>query len=46
MNVYKELCSIHKPGGMGISEQTLSGCVKLAEQRVKASTEWMRNMVK
>ena len=31
---------------LGISEQTLSGCVKLAEQRVKASTEWMRNMVK
>jgi exosome complex component RRP45 len=46
MNVYKEICNIHKPGGMSISEETLSGCVKLAEQRIKETTEWMRTMVK
>lgn len=30
MNVYKELCCIHKPGGMGISQDILTGCLKLA----------------
>jgi len=28
MNIYKELCSIHKPGGLGISETSLNNCVK------------------
>lgn len=44
MNVYKELCSIHKPGGLGISEATLSGCVKVAEQRVKEANAWLRSV--
>ena len=44
MNVYKELCGVHKPGGKGVDEQTLSGCVRNVEQRVKGVTEWMRNV--
>ena len=30
LNIYKEICSIHKPGGLSITQETLSGCLKLA----------------
>ena len=46
LNIYKEICSIHKPGGLSITQETLSGCLKLAEKKVKESTEWMREAVK
>lgn len=29
MNVYNELCSVHKPGGKGITENVLSGIIKV-----------------
>lgn len=35
MNIYKELCSIHKPGGKGITEAILSGAIRVCENRIK-----------
>ncbi len=46
MNVYKEICSIHKPGGMGLDQETVSGTIKILEERVKEKTDWIRNAVK
>lgn len=42
MNIYKELCSIHKPGGLGISETSLNNCVKTVEQLIQKKNHWLR----
>lgn len=42
MNVYKEICSIHKPGGMGLDQETISGVIKILEEKVKDKTERVR----
>lgn len=46
MNIYKEICSIHKPGGAGISESALSNCVKVVELLVQQMNSWMRETLK
>lgn len=46
MNVYKEICAIHKPGGMGLDEETISGAIKIVEEKVKLKTEQIRAIVK
>jgi hypothetical protein len=46
MNIYKELCSIHKPGGSGISESSLSSCVKVVEILVQKMNIWIRETLK
>lgn len=46
MNIYKELCSIHKPGGLGISEESLNNCVKTVEQLIQKKNNWLREIVK
>jgi hypothetical protein len=46
MNIYKEICSIHKPGGMGLDQDTISGTVRILEEKVKEKTEKMREIVK
>ena len=46
MNVYKEICSIHKPGGMGLDQETISGTLRILEEKVKEKTEKMRELVK
>lgn len=45
MNVYGELCSIHKPGGRGISETVLSGIIKVCEKEIRAATTQLRQKV-
>lgn len=35
MNVYNELCFIHKPGGKGITENIMSGMIKICEKQIR-----------
>lgn len=46
MNVYREVCSIHKPGGAGLSEEALAGCLRVAETAVQKMNGWMRETAK
>lgn len=45
MNVYKDVCSIHKPGGMPIEQSTLMKLVEVCELKVKEFTMLIRNFV-
>lgn len=42
LNVYNEICSIHKPGGKGITESIISGVVKICEKKVRLQTSHLR----
>lgn len=42
MNIYKEICSIHKPGGAGLSESSLSNCLRVVELLVQKMNTWVR----
>jgi exosome complex component RRP45 len=45
INVYKDVCSIHKPGGMPIEHSTLIKLVEVCELKVKEFTSLIRNFV-
>lgn len=40
------MCSIHKPGGMGLDETTISGAIKIMEDKIKGLTETLRANIK
>ena len=35
MNVYYEICSIHKPGGKGVTDTVISSILKVCQKQVK-----------
>lgn len=45
MNIYKDICSIHKPGGMPIEQSTLMKLIEVCELKVKEFTTLIRNFV-
>lgn len=46
INIYNEICSIHKPGGLGITNNILTGAIAICEKKIKEKTELMRKLVR
>lgn len=42
LNVYGDLCMLHKPGGVPVSAKTLRVFIQMAQQRVKDCLEIIR----
>lgn len=45
MNIYKDICSIHKPGGMPIEPSTLMRLTDVCELKVADFTNFIRNVI-
>lgn len=46
MNIYKDICSIHKPGGISIEHKTLMQLIEVCELKINEFTILMRQIIK